>query len=364
MTILTYVLIALIGANIAVCTLFVFGGAVRDVRRRRRGEQFATVRFDLARILLQPTEETTEEFQRVRKARRRVVLGAMQQLAFDLNGPSHDRLLRLADALGIDHHIRSLGRRTRWRQRCRAAQLAHLLGQDDPTRAKLLADRHPTVQAYALEGLSRSDIHDVYSLVLEMLDHRSRAVQIAAQHALLRSESRSLHLLVEYLSGPHRAGTSLAIEVAASIGDPRLVVALESHLQAEKTDTRIMVARGLALGSAKEAADMLANMLADESAGVRAEAASSLGRLRAVNKASAIAQLLGDPSWDVRRNAALALDKIGPAGALLLRRALSTEDPFARDMARQVLEAAAARTRQPAPPTLEDLRATPDLLAA
>ena len=78
--------------------------------------------------------------------------------------------------------------------------------------------------------------------------------------------------------------------------------------------------------------------LADEDAEVRAAAAVALGRLGHWPSAPAVAALLTDRDWNVRRSAALALRALGPAGELLLRRALRDEDAFARDMAQQTLD--------------------------
>jgi HEAT repeat protein len=79
-------------------------------------------------------------------------------------------------------------------------------------------------------------------------------------------------------------------------------------------------------------------MLDDPEPSVRAAAAVALGRLGHWPAAPAIAARLRDPVWVVRRDAALALRGLGPAGELLLERALRDEDGFARDMARQTLD--------------------------
>jgi len=50
-----------------------------------------------------------------------------------------------------------------------------------------------------------------------------------------------------------------------------------------------------------------------------------------------VSLLLRDQAWVVRREAALALRAMGAPGTLLLRRALTSDDRFAADMAKQVL---------------------------
>jgi hypothetical protein len=73
-------------------------------------------------------------------------------------------------------------------------------------------------------------------------------------------------------------------------------------------------------------------------AAVRAESAGSLGRLGHWPAAAPLYARLGDPAWAVRRAAALSLRRLGPPGLLMLRRGREHDDPFGRDMARQVLD--------------------------
>jgi HEAT repeat protein len=92
-----------------------------------------------------------------------------------------------------------------------------------------------------------------------------------------------------------------------------------------------------ALGGERHAAAVVAR-LADPAAQVRAAAAVALGRLGHWPAATALAERLRDDDWQVRHDASLALRVLGPAGQLLLQRALRDEDAFARDMARQTLD--------------------------
>jgi HEAT repeat protein len=92
-----------------------------------------------------------------------------------------------------------------------------------------------------------------------------------------------------------------------------------------------------ALGGAESAARLEA-LLHDENAAARAAAATAVATLAHWRAAPALAALLRDPAWDVRRAAGLALRALGAPGAILLRRAKDDADPFASDMARQVLD--------------------------
>ena len=77
---------------------------------------------------------------------------------------------------------------------------------------------------------------------------------------------------------------------------------------------------------------------AGASPGLGSSSARSRSRLLRKARLSARSSRLSDPAWGVRRNAALALRVLGPAGELLLGRALRDDDRFARDIARQTLD--------------------------
>ena len=55
---------------------------------------------------------------------------------------------------------------------------------------------------------------------------------------------------------------------------------------------------------------------------------------------------MSDPAFRVRRQAGNSLDEMGPAGQLVLRQMLQATDPFARDMARQVLDGSMSQSAQ------------------
>ena len=84
--------------------------------------------------------------------------------------------------------------------------------------------------------------------------------------------------------------------------------------------------------------------LQDEEWPVRAQAARALGRIRAPMALLELPSRLTDSAWWVRRHAAYALIEFGEEGAAELRRiAGGSPDPYARDMAREALEAGPRR---------------------
>lgn len=143
--------------------------------------------------------------------------------------------------------------------------------------------------------------------------------------------------LLRYMSAADGAPAGEALEVAAGIADARFLVAALELCGTADPRTRSLAATLAGSVGGSRAADALTGLLADPHAHVRA-AAKALGTLAHWPATGTLAACLRDPSWDVRRAAAIALRAMGAVGVLLLRRALTERDRFARDMARQVLE--------------------------
>lgn len=356
--------IILLIMNAVAAASFVLGGDVRDLLRSRRARRLDRVQRELVGMLMAPEPPSPDQVRAHRNTSRRLLLGSLQSLAYDVEGSAFERALQLVDAFGLDRDIRRMSRSRKWRRRMRASQLLHLLPASSSVQPVLLQDPHPMVRAYAIAGLTAQALQRWYDLVLFALDSPERPVHQAAQSALIRSEPQSLHLLETYLGDQSRAGTQRALEVASRIPDPGIQAMLNARLGAAEPTTRVLVARGLGLSATRAAGSILGVLLGDDSAAVRAQAASSIGCIGATAHAPALGRLLADQSWDVRRSAGLALDELGPVGSLVLRRSLIADDPFARDMARQVLHATAVRLRQPAPLDTEELLALEPELAA
>lgn len=134
--------------------------------------------------------------------------------------------------------------------------------------------------------------------------------------------------------GAFRAHLARALGLA---GDPAASPALVGLLCAGAEEERISAARALGDVGGPEAIGALVVALDDEAWPVRAQAARALGRLDATDRAEDLARGLTDGAWWVRAAAAEALAALGPAGHRVLRRALHSDDRFARDRAREQL---------------------------
>lgn len=326
---------------------FVGFGAFHDISRRRTEARLARARHALARLLLAESDELEPaDLRELDHAPAAGLLSMFQDVAVDLGDLTYQRLRLVVRASGVERRLHRLGRNRSWRRRIQAAELQPLLPDDHADRFRLLRDPHPLVRARAAESLTRIDVIDHLDNLLDMLDDPSQAVRLGAQQALLRGDARIAEALCTYLWSDSRRGTTLALEVATNLPDPRYEPVLRHHAMSTDPQRRAMVARGLGAVGSQDALPVLAALFDDPVAEVRAAAASAAGATRAVEFVGPLGHLLSDPSWNVRREAGSALDNLGAPGSVMLRAQLFAEDRFARDMARQALDAAAARHRR------------------
>lgn len=116
--------------------------------------------------------------------------------------------------------------------------------------------------------------------------------------------------------------------------------AIERRLEADNSELRIAAARALGELRAIESATSLLGALKDPEWPVRAQAARALGRVSAPIAVYALAARLTDRAWWVRHHSAYALVALGEEGRMALREVVaSSPDPYARDIAREALEA-------------------------
>jgi HEAT repeat protein len=129
------------------------------------------------------------------------------------------------------------------------------------------------------------------------------------------------------------------IEILGLAGHGPASPAIEKRLREPDLELRIAAARSLGRLQANDSASALLEALQDADWQVRAQAARALGRMRSPLAVHALAGSLTDRSWWVRRHAAYALAELGEDGRKALSAtAAGSEDPYARDMAREALD--------------------------
>lgn len=333
---------------------YVGWGLISDVKRKvveRRRQRVLDV---LSIVLFESDEDAARIHERARAMPRRALLNVIQSLAVDLNGQARSRLQQLVRALGLERFIRRRATSRRWRMRTQAAQLQYLVEHPDFDRRALLVDRHHIVRARAVESLTAQHGRQHIDLLIELLEDPSIAVRLAVQQKLLEVGTAAVPAMLDVLNGDNEDRIKVVLDVAANLADPRLVDSLTHHGGSDDPAVRATAARALGSGSGPGAARVLERLCADSDPNVRVAAIDGLARMEAQTSAGFVGQRLSDRSWQVRRAAGLALDGLGPPGRLILRARLADPDPYARDMARQILDAAAARSGLSLVPPLDN----------
>ncbi len=210
---------------------------------------------------------------------------------------------------------------------------------------RLLRDDDPEVRGSAARGLGAlASPEAAWSLV-------------DALHAGLLPSDRVLEQLghpfaVHVLLDAFHVSELAAIrgDIADALGLARALPALHAIASLIRFGTereRIKACRALGRLARIEAVPLLLEGLDDEAWVVRAQAAAALGRIGDGRAVRPLEDALTDTAWWVRANAAEALRACGEPGRDALRRAVVSEDRFARDRAREALalEAALATSR-------------------
>ncbi|MEO7967024.1 MAG: HEAT repeat domain-containing protein [Gemmatimonadaceae bacterium] len=260
------------------------------------------------------------------------------EFAPSLAGRERERLTNIGGTLGVVAHAEALCRSCVWWRRLRGARLVTALDDDSPAMRDLLRDPSSAVRAQALVWAAGRIDQDVIDELVRHLVDPERLCRFTVQDSLLRLGNPAAAALARFLASAESAGLEDGLAVARGLAHPELlspVLALASH-PSDRVRAHAIAVLGVLGGEI--AVRSLGEHLLDPSPLVRAAAARATGELGYWQASSDLARLLGDSSWPVRRESALALRRLGGAGQLSLRRALKDANPFAADMARQVLD--------------------------
>ncbi|MDA3038472.1 MAG: HEAT repeat domain-containing protein [Actinomycetota bacterium] len=324
--------------------LYVLWGVAADLVTRIVDRRRQHVLRVLSIVLFESDDDAEKVHDQVIGLPKGTLLGVLQTLAVDLDGSARQRLRQLVRTTGLERFIIRRSRSRNWRMRVQAAQLQHLVLHPDFDRVRLLTDKHHLVRARTAESLTLEQTPDCIDELMTMLSDMSPAARFAAQQSLLKAGPICVPKLLLHLESSDNDDVLQALEVAANLADPRLISVLDTHARSTDSKIREMAAKALGNGAGDDAIQLLHRLVGDGDAAVRSRAIESLARMESVTSASLIGCHLSDQVFHVRRAAGLALEQLGPAGRLTLRRHLDDPDRYARDMARQVLDAAAART--------------------
>lgn len=258
-------------------------------------------------------------------------------VATSLGGMQRQRLAAFAQELGILGAAGDKCRSRLWWKRLQGARLLSLLGTGESVVPGLLEDPNPVVRTEAVRWVAGHPKDPAVDRLLAMLgaDHLA---PFAVEDSLIRIGETLTPRLAEHLlvasDDALRAGLRVAVSLAGSALLPPGLKLCES----EDPEARALSAELIGATGGEAAVEVLTRMVRDPEPKCRAAAAQALGRLGHWPAASSLAELLGDRAWEVRQHAGAALRSLGSPGMLFLRRSLSSDDPFAADVARQMLD--------------------------
>ena len=258
-------------------------------------------------------------------------------LAPSFVGSRQEELAAIAAKMGIVTFGESLCTSRWWWKHLYGVRLLTTIGAGLTSVPTLLNDPSPWVRAQTAEWAINNPTPDVINGLFNQLDDPSRACRFAAQDSLLRMGIVVIEPLAEHLATRSGRKLEIAMEVAVSLADPRLLSAALTRCHDGVPQVRALAASILGTLGGDETINTLIDMLSDSSPTVRVASTRSLGSLAYWPAAAKIAPLLADPEWAVRKEAGLALKLFEAPGTLLLRRALSGSNSEGADMARQVL---------------------------
>jgi hypothetical protein len=264
-------------------------------------------------------------------------LGLLGDLEPSVAGAQRGALLELARRAGILDRASRLCHSQWWKRRLRGARIHTLLGGGEEDMPRLFNDLHAPVRAEAAAWAAEHPQREVIARLIALLGDDATLCRFTVKDSLLRLGPAAVEPIAEYLATASGARAAAGLEVAAALGDSRLLEAGFRLLGDEHPATRCRAAELLgALGGEDAVAAMIAS-LADPAADVRAAAARALGEGHHWTAAPPLAAALRDASWEVRSAAGLALRQLGAPGELLLQRMVGDDDRFAGDMARLIL---------------------------
>ena len=259
-------------------------------------------------------------------------------------GPGWLRLSRaLADCPHLEHERRALREESPWRRELAARRLGLLFSSASRQALRAALPEGPElVTAAAARALARyRDPAALHWLLAHpgAVARRPHRLRVALLRAFGRRGLPAMAAALERGTGEAAMDRAL-IETLGLARHLAARHAIERRLREGDVEQRVAAARALGHMEAADCATSLIGALQDQAWPVRAQAARALGELRAEIALLALPARLTDPAWWVRRHAAHALREFGIEGRRELERiAARSPDRYARDMAREVLDA-------------------------
>lgn len=308
---------------------------VEILRERRKAHFEARWRPLLVSTLM----GATVRLPRLARRNRWNFLHEWNRLQASVRGDAREHLRAAFDRLGLRPWARRLLRSPSLRKRMWGVVTLGHLGDNPswPDLVRLAHDPNPTLSIAAARALAHIDPVAAVPELMPLIARRSDWALAREAHLLNEVDLAELcrHLLAELPEADAQAAfryTRLLGQVACRGAGPVIAAQLRS-----RTEGELLAALLRALKDPRLVGD--ARLLANHPYGfVRVQAVSALGRMGSSQDFEVLRQRLADPEWWVRYRAAQSLVHLpGVARDGLKGLVVQEEDPFSRDMLRQVL---------------------------
>lgn len=263
------------------------------------------------------------------------------ELSDGVSGIQQSRATELYEFSGIaDNEMRSLRRSWFWWLR---AASAHDLGQMRVKRAKndlieALGDKSIEVRLEATWAIGHMGFVDTLPLIMESMSHFFKIAALRMDAFIFEMGAPALPLLLDLCKHPEWEIQLLAIHLVGEFKDPETLKVLSPLLDSENLEIRLAACKAIgSIGDPKGLSGIIPCM-EDSAWQMRAQAAKQFGRNRFTPAIPGLLKCLEDLAWWVRLNAGEALSQMGEKGEGALKKALKSQDRFARDMATQWLD--------------------------
>lgn len=332
-------------ASIAATLLLLLYTLELRVHRRFHERRRARVSAFWRAVIADAMTGSAELAPRLPKRQRAEVLRLWNYTRSMIEGAAADRLVALADRLGLRQIARMQAEHGRSSARLTAMQtLGHL--RDAESFAALLAatgDENTLVAITAAEALMQTDPERAVEALIPKLAARR---DWPRTHVFRMLERAGSALVSEPLYRCIRAAAdddAAYLLQYAEIAEFDVRDAIATELLASRRDPELLAA-ALKVASGFEAVPGLDELLRHPAWYVRMQAAALVGRMGRTEDAARLEKLLGDEEWWVRYRAAKALVRLpSMTGPKLEEIRARLHDPYARDVLQQALAEAGLR---------------------
>jgi HEAT repeat protein len=344
-TVLTWSIVFLLGLSI-VLLLDIFFQRERGARAERRARELRSELQPALVAYLNDDLDLDRMLKKVGNDREIIELLILYYLE-RLEGESRDKLVKLAQVLGlVDHSVKQL-RSLDWTHRDLAAMKLGAYSVEDavPVLAKRLQDGHVQVRYTAARSLGVIGSNEAFQALLDILDRPelmdgTRILEIV--QSMRRGQTAEPLRVILFSEDYPLRSKLIAIDLVGDIRDYNSVGLLHEIMRSTNKEKVVRAIKAVGKIGHPQSIDDILERASSSEWEIRAQALKAIGSLEIEEGIPALRQGLSDPSYWVRRNAAESLTMFGERGKDILDEVLETSDTFAQDIARYQLERVAA----------------------